>query len=70
MDINGKQARLATLSEDGEIEPRYTDKGTLAMAWKLRDGLAVKLFFSIDRYIWAGGSAELKKMAEGIRATK
>ncbi|MEV4112355.1 PASTA domain-containing protein [Nonomuraea sp. NPDC049695] len=70
VDVNGKEGRLANLSEAGEVEPFFTDKSTLTMAWKLRDDLAVKLRVSPDYEIAVGNRVhtELKKIARGIRA--
>ncbi|GAA3244432.1 PASTA domain-containing protein [Nonomuraea helvata] len=68
VDVNGKKAWLANLSEAGEVEPFFTDKSTLTMAWKLRDGLAVRLTVSPDYEMAVGNHSELKKIARGIRA--
>ncbi|MEV1167015.1 PASTA domain-containing protein [Nonomuraea sp. NPDC049784] len=70
VDVNGKEARLANLSEAGEVVPFFTDKSTLTMAWKLRDDLAVKLRVSPDYEMEVGNHAELKKIARGIRAIR
>ncbi|MET7337190.1 PASTA domain-containing protein [Nonomuraea sp. NPDC005650] len=64
----GLKARLATLGEGGEIVPDGAD-GTLTIAWKLRDGLAVEVCLSPDYVKDVDGPAEAKKIAEGIRAT-
>ncbi|MEV0227875.1 PASTA domain-containing protein [Nonomuraea sp. NPDC050786] len=70
VDVNGNEARLANLSEAGEVVPFFTDKSTLTMAWKLRDDLAVKLRVSPAYEMSIGNRVhgELKKIARGIRA--
>ncbi|MFI6743306.1 PASTA domain-containing protein [Nonomuraea sp. NPDC050451] len=68
VDIGGRKARLATLGEGGEIVSDGSE-GTLTIAWKLRDGLAVEVCLSPDYVKDADGPAEAKKIAEGIRAT-
>ncbi|WP_433437310.1 PASTA domain-containing protein [Nonomuraea sp. CA-141351] len=70
VDVNGKKAWLANLGEAGEVEPFFTDKSTLTMAWKLRDDLAVRLTVSPDYEMAVGNHSELKKIAKGIRAIK
>ncbi|MFI7127752.1 PASTA domain-containing protein [Nonomuraea sp. NPDC050153] len=69
VDVGGEKARLATLSEGGEIVPDGSEEGTLTIAWKLRDGLAVEVCLSPDYVKDVDGRAEAKKIAEGIRAT-
>ncbi|MEV4582656.1 PASTA domain-containing protein [Nonomuraea jabiensis] len=68
VDVGGAKARLATLGEGGEIASDGSE-GTLTVAWKLRDGLAVKVCLSPDYVKEVDGPAEAKKIAKGIRAT-
>ncbi|MEV4019208.1 PASTA domain-containing protein [Nonomuraea angiospora] len=68
VDVGGAKAGLATLGEGGEIASDGSE-GTLTVAWKLRDGLAVKVCLSPDYVKEVDGPAEAKKIAKGIRAT-
>ncbi|MEU6720916.1 PASTA domain-containing protein [Nonomuraea sp. NPDC046802] len=70
VDIGDKKARLATLSDSGEVMPHGTPTSALTIAWELSDGLAVKVFFSPGYAKELDGPAELKKIAEGIKAIK
>ncbi|MEV0622501.1 PASTA domain-containing protein [Nonomuraea sp. NPDC050404] len=65
VDIGGRPARL---SRDGESGPAGVSTPTII--WKLRDDLAVEVCLSPDYAKEIDAIGELKKIAEGIRATK
>ncbi|GAA2827874.1 hypothetical protein [Nonomuraea rubra] len=67
VDVNGRQARLATMSQNGEVVPYGTGGGTPTIAWELRPGLAVELCVSPEYAEEIDAAEELKKIARGIR---
>ncbi|SEH00286.1 PASTA domain-containing protein [Nonomuraea solani] len=70
VDVGGRQARLATVTDGGEIVPDGTEGGTLTISWQLRDDLFVEVCLSPDLADEVDGKAELKRIAEGVSATE
>lgn len=70
VDVGGRQAWLASVLDSGEVVPHGTVGGLLTIGWELRDGLAVEVCMSPDYAKEVDGAAELKKIAEQVRATK
>ncbi|MFD0467775.1 hypothetical protein ACFQ0B_05285 [Nonomuraea thailandensis] len=67
VDVNGRQARLAAVSRDGEVVPYGTEGGTPTIVWELRPGLAVELCVSPEYAEEIDAAEELKKIARGVR---
>ncbi|MFC5825352.1 PASTA domain-containing protein [Nonomuraea insulae] len=70
VDIGGRPAWLASVLDGGEAVPHGTEGSLLTIGWVLRDDLAVEVCLSPDYAKEVDGAAELKRIAEGIRATK
>ncbi|GAA2215077.1 hypothetical protein GCM10009850_105440 [Nonomuraea monospora] len=69
VDVNGKQARLATVSANGEVVPYGTEGGTPTIVWELRPGLAVELCVSPEYAKEIDAARELRRIARGVRET-
>ncbi|WP_188196996.1 PASTA domain-containing protein [Nonomuraea sp. SYSU D8015] len=70
VDVGGRKAKLAYLYRDDEIVPIGSDSGTPTIVWEPRDGLAVQIRMERHYAQKVDAVAELKKIAEGIRATR
>ncbi|MEV1248851.1 PASTA domain-containing protein [Nonomuraea sp. NPDC049750] len=70
LDIAGKRAYLAKITEGGEVDSGPGDSTTSTIGWTLREGLAVEVYISPDYAKKVDAAAELKKIAEGIEPVK
>lgn len=73
LDIRGKEAYLADVTEGGEVASDTTDNSegsTSTIGLTLRKGLAVEVFISPDYAKKVDAATELKKIAEGIEPVK
>ncbi|MEU7749755.1 PASTA domain-containing protein [Nonomuraea sp. NPDC049158] len=73
LDISGKEAYLANVTEGGEVATDTTDNSegsTSTIGWTLRKGLAVEVYISPDYAKKVDAAAELKRIAEGLEPVK